>query len=133
MKYITLLVTLFISLLITACGGGTSGSDKDQIVQAVTKAPTTQAPTGSLSISWDIPTTRVNNDVLPPSEIGGYNVYLATNKNFIPSTPYTTINNRAISDHIIYNLSGGTYYVYITTFDTNGDESPYSDPLTKTI
>ena len=133
MKHITLLFTLFLSLLITACGGGASGSDKDQIVRAFSSTTFSTAPTGTISISWDIPTTRVNTNIMPVSEISGYNVYLATNTNFIPSIPYTTISDRAVSDHIIYNLPDGTYYVYITTFDTNGDESPYSAPLIKTI
>ena len=34
MKHITLLLTLFMSLLITACGGGASGVNKENIVQA---------------------------------------------------------------------------------------------------
>ena len=129
MKNLTLFLLLLSSLLMTACGGGS----EDNAAGIQEKAITTVAPSGAISISWDIPTTRVNTDILPASEISGYKVYLATNTNFIPSIPYTTINNRAVSDHVIYNLPGGTYYVYITTFDTNGDESPYSDPLTKTI
>lgn len=131
MKNRTLIFVLFLSVFITACGGGGSDTAASSTTTPTTNQTTTVA--GSISISWDIPTTRVDTTLLPASEISGYKIYLSTSKTIIPAIPYATVTNKALSEHTIYNLESGTYTLYVTTYDTNGDESPYSDPISKTI
>ncbi len=129
MKNLTLLIVLFLSLFITACGGGgsdSSGSNQSSNTQTYTG-------TQSISVRWDIPMTKVNGDPLSLSEIAGFKIYVATNNNFTPSLPHVTITNSTTSDYIINNLASGTYYIYITTYDINGEESPYSDPIKKVV
>ena len=131
MKNLTLLFILFsTSLLMTACGGGSNASS------SATDLPRTVQPTtatSSISIGWDIPSTKVNGDPLSLSEIGGYKIYVTKNSSIIPSLPNATITDTGATAHTINELASGTYYIYITTFDVNGDESPYSDYITKTV
>ena len=137
-KNSTAFIVLTLSLIITACGGGggdaaaVGGGTNSAEADTNTDTDTNTAVTGAISVSWDIPTTRVNGDLLPASEIAGYKIYLSTS-NIIPSIPYATITNRALSEYTINNLESDTYTLYVTTYDTNGDESPYSDPISKTI
>ena len=132
MKHISLLFVIFISLLITACGGGDTNPSSGGYANIIGND---QIVTGSKSISvrWDIPTTKVNGDSLSLSEIAGFKIYVASNNNFIPTQANVTITDSAATDFVINNLASGTYYIYITTYDINGDESPYSSPITQTV
>lgn len=129
MKHISLFFILLLSLLITACGGGGGGGT------TITTGTGNVTGTGtkSISVRWDIPTTKVNGDPISLSEIGGFKIYIASNNNLTPSLPRVTITDNTATDYVINNLTSGTYYIYITTYDVNGDESPYSDPISQTV
>ena len=131
MKHISLFFLLFLSLIITACGGGGGGGESAVVTVTSTTTPT--SGTKSISVRWDIPTTRVNGDPISLSEISGFKIYVASNNNFTPSLPNVTITDNTTTDFIINNLASGTYYIYITTYDVNGDESPYSNPIAQTV
>ena len=119
---------LFLGLFITACGGGGTSNSSNS------SQSTGFAATKFIEISWDIPTKRDDNEtLLPASEIGGFNIYITTNNSFIPSIPHATVIDSSISNLTIYNLLPGTYYIYVTTYDTNGDESKYSSQSVKIV
>lgn len=132
MKHFNLLFTIILSLSISACGGGTSANN---VGTGARDDVQLNSGTKSISISWDIPTHRASgtSTLLPPDEIGGYKIYVSTNSNFIPSLPLVTISNGDTSNYVIRNLKSGTYTIYITTYDTSGDESEYSSGISKTI
>jgi len=137
MKKLPLLIVISIYLSLTACGGGSSdgsiGGNGSGGENTIVTSQATPIETKSISTTWDIPTTKVNGEPLSLSEIGGYKIYISTNNVFPPSLPHVKITNGAIAEYTINNLPSGTYYIYITTFDVNGDESPYSDPVAKTV
>jgi len=119
LKYLTLF--LLISLSITSCGGG--GDNSNPI-----------AGTKSISISWDIPTTRIDKTTLALSEINGFRIYLSTTSTSTDTnTKIISIPYDATTSYTIKNLASGTYYIRISTYDFFGDESALSNPISKTI
>ena len=138
-----LTIVLLISIFITACGGGggggvtTTGSRGGVTTTGSgVAAPTNTIPSGVgvISIRWDIPSLRADNStLLALGDIGGFNVYLATNDNFIPSIPHATLTGSSVSDYTFNNLLPGTYHIYVTTYDKQLNESTFSTKLTKTI
>jgi len=139
MKHTSLFFIMFFSLLITACGGGEEPTGDQTIGTGGTTGGGTTGGGGtvtsnkSISIKWDVPSTKVNGDALSLSEIAGFKIYITTSSNFSPIQPNTTIIGTTDTDYIINNLASGKYYIYVTTYDVNGDESPLSDPITKTV
>ncbi|WNO10123.1 fibronectin type III domain-containing protein [Teredinibacter sp. KSP-S5-2] len=80
----------------------------------------------SATISWEIPTTRVNGDALPLSSIGGYQVlFRQTNQ-----TSYAEIMvyDEAQTSLSIDNIESGEYEFLIASFDTDDIFSAYSSP-----
>jgi hypothetical protein len=122
MKKFTLLLIICFPLI--ACGGG------DSNINSVSSNPTGSK---SIAVRWDIPASRVNGAVLSLSAIGGYKIFVTTDSNSIPQTPHTTINDASTTSLTLNDLSSATYYIYIITFDVNGDDSPYSDAISKTL
>lgn len=80
----------------------------------------------SATISWEIPTTRVNGEALPLSSIGGYQVlFRQTNQ-----TSYTEIMvyDETQTSLSIDNIGSGEYEFLIASFDTEDIFSAYSSP-----
>lgn len=118
------------SFILTACGGG----DEENSGKTNTTFSTGSViGDGAIDIGWNIPTSKNNGDPLSLSEIGGYKVYVSTVSNYIPSIPYANLSDSTTASYTISNLPSDTYYIYVTTYDVNGDESPYSEPVKKTI
>ena len=126
MKTIIPAFSLFIfSISLVACGGGSS-SDSDL-------GPLPPPATGSISLSWDTPSTKVDGNALSLSEIKGYKVYVTQNNAAAPSQAHADINNNATTSYTISGLQSGKYYIYVSTYDMNNDESPLSDPVSTTL
>ena len=157
MKIRTFLTILSISTLITACGGGTSELPGTASTVPVTPgvvptepaptepaptepAPTDPAPTDppagtvisseSANLNWDIPSTKLDGSPISLSTIGGYRIYEGTDKNNV--SMFIDVS----SDTTTYTISGltvGTHYFYVTTYDSEGQESPFSNVVQKTF
>jgi len=82
---------------------------------------------GTATLSWDPPTTNVDGS--PLTGLSGYKVYYGT-----ASGNYTqTINVGNVTTYIAANLTDGvTYYFAVTASDTLGNESGYSNEVSKT-
>jgi len=81
------------------------------------------------ALSWTAPATR--EDVLPISmaEISGYRVYYGTKQGEYGQ--YIDIDD-VYTDEInlnVFNLESGTYYLVVTTIDTSGLESAFSEMI----
>jgi hypothetical protein len=72
-----------------------------------------------VSLSWEASTSTVT----------GYKVYVGTASGTY-GTP-TTIGN--LTSYTVTGLSSGTYYFAVTAYDASGNESSYSNEVTKTI
>jgi len=77
-------------------------------------------PLGNSQFHWDTPTIREDGTPLNLSEIGGYRVY---NSNSLNGN-YTLIEDTQNTSYLVDTLLG---YVYITTYDVEGDESKPSN------
>ena len=125
-------LVLSASLIITSlfgCGGGganLNASTSNNGDQTVTDGAV-------VTLAWDAPTTNTDGSPLnPATDLSQYKIYYGT-----ASLTYTTVVNvinpgtTTISQTL--NLSPGTYYFSVTTVDTSGQESSYSNEVMKTI
>jgi hypothetical protein len=84
--------------------------------------------TGQAILSWDAPTT--NADGTPLADLAGYKVYNGTG-----TGSYTqTIDVGNALSYTVTNLTDGIiYYFAVTAYDTSGNESGFSNEVSKTI
>ena len=90
---------------------------------------TSQPETGSLNLSWVAPVTRADGAALALSEIAGYTLHYGTSKGNYPHS--IAINDASATSVTVNNLSAGTYYMVMTTRDTNNQDISYSSMATK--
>jgi hypothetical protein len=91
------------------------------IVQAVA--------TGSATLTWTPPTQ--NTDGSPLTDLAGYKIYWGTSQGSYSNS--VTLNNPGLASYVVTNLVSGTYYFVATAINSQGVESSYSAPASKTI
>ncbi len=80
-----------------------------------------------VSLSWDAPITNV--DGTPLTDLAGYNIYYG-----IESKNYSsTIDVKNVTTYKVAVDTAGTYYFAVTAYDITGNESDYSNEISKTI
>ncbi|MBI5755921.1 MAG: fibronectin type III domain-containing protein [Nitrospirae bacterium] len=81
----------------------------------------------SATLLWDPPTT--NTDGTELTDLTGYKVYYGTESgNYTASTDVGNVTTYTVSD-----LPPQTYYLAVTAYDVYGNESDYSNEVSKTI
>lgn len=80
---------------------------------------------GEISLAWDAPVARVDGTPLPAAEIAGYNVYWGN----LPGE-YTGSKTVTGLEAMVDCVGGFDYYFAVTTLDTAGQESAYSNEVT---
>ncbi len=114
-----ILITL-LAVVISACGGGGGG------IGSVT---VNQVGIGSATLSWMPPTQ--NSDGSPLTDLAGYKIYYGNE-----SGDYQTIiqlDNPGITIFVIENLTPNTYYFVITAFNRIGNESDFSNEMSRQV
>jgi fibronectin type 3 domain-containing protein len=112
MKISIIFPMLTLLLTISGCGDGGSGS-------SISGA--------SVTLTWDAPTT--NSDGSPLTDLNGYKIYYGTS-----SGNYTeVIDIGNVTSYTIGNLSSGIYYFAVTAYNTSGNESDFSNEVSKTL
>lgn len=102
-----------VTFSLTACGGGGE--------------PQGTASANSAILAWDPPTT--NEDGTPLEDLAGYKVYYGTS-----SGNYAEVVDVGdVAAYTVSNLSPGSYYFTVTAYNALGNESGYSNEVTKTI
>src|SRR5208283_4138058 len=83
---------------------------------------------GQASLSWTPPTTNTNGTAL--TDLAGYTVYYGT-----ASGNYTqNVNVGNVTTYTVSSLAAGTtYYFAAAAFDSSGNQSAYSNEVSKTI
>jgi hypothetical protein len=110
-----IIMSLFVSLSLYNCGGGGGGSSDNN------------PPVNTVTLTWAAPTT--NADGTPLTDLAGYKIYYGT-----ISGNYTEVID--VGNVITYKVEGrqpGTYYFAVTAYDTSGNESDYSNEVSKII
>lgn len=115
-KYTIIYLCLIICLL-TSCGvdGKSSQGSSNS--------------TNSAALSWQAPTTNVDGTEL--TDLAGFKIYYGK-----ASGTYSEIielDNPITNEHTIEGLAEGTYYFAATAYDIMGNESDYSNEVSKTI
>jgi hypothetical protein len=115
------------STYILSCSGD-GGSASDSVSVTVTAAP----PSGQdISLSWVAPVEREDNTPISMSEIAGYKIYYGTTQGEYTSS--IDIADGSAEGYKITGLPSGTYYIVVTTYDTDGRESGYSQAVSGNI
>jgi len=90
---------------------------------------TSPTGTGSIKLSWVAPVSRADGAALAMSEIAGYTVHYGTSYG---NYPYSiAINDGSATSVTVTDLPAGTYYMVMTTRDTEDRYSSYSSMATK--
>ncbi len=88
-----------------------------------------QVSTGSVTLSWQPPTTRTDDS--PLNNLAGYRIRYGTTQGNYPNV--ITVNNPGLTSYVVDNLPAATYYFVMSAFDSAGVESANTNPVSKTI
>ena len=84
---------------------------------------------GSVTLSWTPPTE--NTDGTPLTDLAGYRIYWGNGGGVYPQS--VTIDNPGISSYVVENLPPGDYEFVVTALNSEGVESGFSNPATRTV
>ncbi|MBE9561181.1 MAG: hypothetical protein IMF15_10360 [Proteobacteria bacterium] len=107
------LLALALTSSLAACSGGDGGAAG-------------VAGGASVALSWDAPSLRADNTPLNSEDIAGFRIYYGFETGVYQDP--VAINNPAATQAQISNLPSGTYFVVMTTIDSEGRESAWSMP-----
>ena len=98
---------------------------------STTTAPPTSTTTSSsvVTLGWVAPTQ--NNNGTPITDLAGYKIHYGT-----ASQDYTqvvSITNPSLSRYVLDSLPSGTYYFAISSYNSQGLESPLSGEITASL
>ena len=83
---------------------------------------------GEATLSWDAPTTNV--DGTPLTDLAGYRIYWGPVSGVYIKPPVDVKN---VLTYKVTGLSEGLTYFVVTAYDTSGNESCYSNEVSKKI
>jgi hypothetical protein len=95
--------------------------------QVCSDTKNSQVETGSLTLKWTAPVTRTDGTALDVSEIDGYFIYIGETAQTMQIE--TDLNDGQTDSYIVENVPVGTYYVALTVYDVDGNESSLSNIL----
>jgi hypothetical protein len=107
------------------------GTETVSLAPFSVEVETAQAATGSLTISWNAPTTRMDGSPLSLSEIDGYCIFLGDSPSNL--TMRVDLNEGSVTSHTLNNLPVGSYFVAVSVYDTDGQASEYSNTVEMTV
>jgi len=91
-----------------------------------------QAPTtGSATLSWSAPTTRVDKSPILLSELKGYRIYYGTTAGNL--TLLIDLEEPTTVQYVVEGLTEGTHYFAVSVYDVEDNESAWSTVRSKTI
>ncbi len=86
--------------------------------------PVQPAQAKQAQLSWVAPSEREDASPILLSEIAGYRIYFGTKQGSYNNT--IEISDSTAMSYVFTKLTTGTYYIVLTTYDTDGRESQYS-------
>jgi len=82
-------------------------------------------------LSWEAPLTRADGTALSPTEIGGFRVYHGTISDNL--TLLVDLNDPSALTYTHTDPGLGSHFYTVTTYDTVGNESAFSNIVSKTF
>lgn len=116
------LIAVSMAVQLAGCGGGDSSTDS-----SVSSAMTASSAT----LTWVAPVARANGSPFSLADTGGFRVYYGTSEGNYPNR--IDVTDGTAVGIVLRDLPPATYYFVVTTYDTAGRESEYSDVGVKTI
>ena len=95
------------------------------LMLTISYAPAAEA--GQAIVTWDPPTT--NEDGTPLTDLAGYRLYYGR----ASGTYSTTVDVHNVRTYTVTNLAEGTWFFAATAYDTTGNESRYSNEVSKAL
>ena len=90
-----------------------------------------QAAAQETVLSWSIPTTRQNGELLSPSELAAYEIYITADQS--GGEQVIVVNDPMQTSYTIVGLAPDTYHFAIAAVDVDGLRSELSVVVDKTI
>jgi len=100
--------------------GGCTGGGGDDSAPPAAQAP---AATASVTFQWD---------PVAVSDLAGYKIYSSTTPGTYGS-PIATLSASTTTYQMTNLTKGETYFFAVSAYDTNGNESPFSNEQSRTI
>jgi fibronectin type III domain protein len=88
-----------------------------------------QIATGSVTLSWTAPYTNTNGT--PVTNLAGYRIVYGTS--LAALTQSVTIPGQGLTNYVIDNLTPGTWYFAIASYNSDGTESALTPIVSTTI
>jgi hypothetical protein len=85
--------------------------------------------TGSVTLSWQPPTTR--EDGSPLTNLAGYYIYYGRMSGIYDFD--IKIDNPGVTTYVVEELNPGTWYFVLSSYDSDGIESDYSNEISKEV
>lgn len=89
----------------------------------------TQIANGSTTLTWTPPTQNIDGTAL--TDLAGYRIYYGTTLGSYNNQ--IAVDNPGVTSVVVENLTVGTWYFVSTSVNSEGVESTFSNPLSRTI
>lgn len=110
-----------LALSLAACGSVGTGTGSS--------AANTTLGGGSANLEWSPVTTTTSGAAL--EDLAGYKVYYGMSRDNLANL--VVLADPGATSYLVSGLSAGTWYFGIVAYTNNGDESPLSDVVSKTL
>ncbi|MET0067984.1 MAG: fibronectin type III domain-containing protein [Candidatus Thiodiazotropha sp.] len=118
----TALLSITLSVALSACGGGGGSGDAQ---------PSSTADTSKPMLNWVPPSTRTDNSFLDLSEIQGYKIYGGPSSYNLELL--ADLDDSQITSYDLTGMEPGEYYFGIVVYDILGLQSQISNRILKVI
>ena len=104
---------------VTATDGAGATASRSIVVKRETNG------TGSVTLSWEAPTQRADGS--PLTNLAGYYIHYGRMSGVYDYE--IKIDNPGITTYVVEGLTPGTWYFVLSSYDTDGIESDYSEEI----
>jgi hypothetical protein len=120
-------VGLYEDITITVTDGSVSASLSNLSILVNAEV----SPTGIVQLAWKVPETRTDGTLLSLDDVAGFKVYMGTSTENLEML--VDLGQDLTTSYVVTGLDAGIYYFTVTTYDIEGNESPFSNIAEKQV